>query len=123
MALPLAEIKCETIAQQTNKPRAEFSQREHGSDGCGGFYGTASSTSSFSLRLCASAPCMFSKQVKQGSIASASKLAAQPASNRPAADRSRLGAQHTVAELDRRRSLDISPNSRRSRQRPNSRTS
>ncbi len=54
---------------------------------------------------------------------SASGVAAQPHPKRPAVDRLRLGAQHTVAELDRRRSLEISPNSRLSRRRPNSRTS
>src|SRR5207237_1245922 len=69
------------------------------------------------------APCMFPKQGNQGSILSASGLAAQPAPKRPAADRLRLGAQHTVAELDRRRSLEISPNSRLSRRSPQGRTS
>jgi len=52
-----------------------------------------------------------------------SGLAAQPAPKKPAADRSRLGAHHTVAELDRRRSLETSPNSRRSRRAPKKRTS
>jgi transposase len=54
---------------------------------------------------------------------SVSGLAAQPAPKKPVADRSRLGAQHTVAELDRRRSLETSPNSRLSRRSPQSRTS
>jgi transposase len=47
---------------------------------------------------------------------SVSGLAAQPAPKKPAADRLPLGAQHAVAKLDRRRSLESSPNSRRSRQ-------
>src|SRR6266850_1206934 len=78
------------------------------------------------VELCAfapSAPCMFSKQGKQGSMLSASGLAAQPAPKRPAADRSRLGDQHTVAKLDRRRSLEFSPNSRLSRRTRKGRTS
>jgi len=66
---------------------------------------------------------MFSKQGKQGSMHSVSGLAAQPAPKKPAADRSCLGAQHTVTELDRRRSLETSPNSRLSRRSPKSRTS
>src|SRR3989442_10377816 len=66
---------------------------------------------------------MFHNHRKQGSMLSASGLAAQPAPKRPAADRSCLGAHHTVAELDRRRSLETSPNSRLSRRSPNSRTS
>src|SRR5437764_12157498 len=66
---------------------------------------------------------MFPKHVNQGSMLSASGVAAQPHPKRPAADRSRLGAQHTVAELDRRRSLETSPNSRLSRRSPKSLTS
>jgi transposase len=54
---------------------------------------------------------------------SASGVAAQPHPKRLAADRLRLGAHHTVAELDRRRSLETNPNSRRSRRSPQGRTS
>jgi len=66
---------------------------------------------------------MFSKHRKQGSMLSASGVAAQPHPKRPAADRSRLGVPHAVAKPDRRRSLDINPNSRRSRRSPQGRTS
>jgi transposase len=66
---------------------------------------------------------MFSKDSKQGSMLSVSGLAAQPAPKKPATDRSSLGAHHTVTKLDRRRSLDINPNSRQSRRGPQGRTS
>jgi len=66
---------------------------------------------------------MFSKVTKQGSMHMVSGLAAQPAPKKPAADRSCLGAHHTVTELDRRRSLETNPNSRLSRRSPKSRTS
>jgi transposase len=66
---------------------------------------------------------MFPKHFNQGSMLTASGLAAQPAPKRPAADRLRLGAKHTAAELDRRRSLETSPNSRLSRRSLKGRTS
>src|SRR5213080_4715944 len=65
--------------------------------------------------LANSTACMFSKQGKQGSMQSVSGLAAQPAPKKPAADRSLPGSQHTGQKLDRRRSLETSPNSRLSR--------
>src|SRR5882724_12099465 len=66
---------------------------------------------------------MFSKQHKQGSMLSVSGLAAQPAPKKPAADRSLPGSQHTGQKLDRRRSLETSPNSRLSRRGLKRRTS
>src|SRR5205823_10578464 len=66
---------------------------------------------------------MFSNQVKQGSMQSVSGLAAQPAPKKPAADRSLPGSQHTGQKLDRRRSLETSPNSRLSRRGAKRRTS
>jgi transposase len=58
---------------------------------------------------------MFPKQVKLGSMLSVSGVAAQPHPKKSAADRLLPGAQNTGQKLDRRRSLETSPNSRRSR--------
>jgi transposase len=69
--------------------------------------------------LRAFAPCMLSKRRKQSAM-EPGKPAALSASEKPQAsrstvDRSRPGATHTVAELDRRRSFGPSPNSRKNR--------